>query len=235
MGGSDQWGNILSGMDLIRRVLGRRSEGITFPLLTMSSGKKFGKTEKGAVWLDAERTSPYQLYQYWLQTTDEDVVRYLKLFTFLDQEAIAELAAQVEERPEVRSAQKALATECVRILHGSDVTHAVEAASSILFGVWETAVTEETVRTLASELPTAAVTSGELAEGIALIDLLVKAKLADSKGAARKLIEGGGAYLNNERQNSTERVVNLDDVKMPAAILLRAGKKSYQLTLVRSN
>ena len=233
MGGSDQWGNILSGKDLIRRMLGRRSEGLTFPLLMTSSGKKFGKTEEGAVWLDAERTSPYRMYQYWLQTADQDVVRYLKLFTFLDRGRITELDAEVRERPDARAAQRALAAECTGILHGAAAVRAVESASSILFGAWEGAISEETVRTLAAEVPTAEIAREELAKGIGLVDLLVKVKVAESKGAARKLIEGGGAYLNNERQTLAQRTVTLEDVKMPGAILLRSGKKSYQLALVR--
>lgn len=233
MGGRDQWGNILSGMDLIRRILNQRSEGITFPLLMTSSGKKFGKTEEGAVWLDAERTSPYKLYQYWLQTTDEDVLRYLKLFTFLNREQIEDLGAQTAQRPQARAAQRALAVECTGILHGADTVRAVEAASGILFGEWAAKVSEETVSTLAAEIPATEVSRDELTKGITLVDLLVKAKLADSKGAARKLIEGGGAYLNNARQTTVQRLVTLEDIKMPGAILLRSGKKSYQLTLVR--
>ena len=232
MGGRDQWGNIVSGLDLIRRILGKRSEGIVFPLLTTSSGKKFGKTEEGAVWLDGSLTSPYQLYQYWLQTTDEDVVRYLKLFTFLDQERIADLESQTAQRPEGRVAQKALAAECATILHGSDTVRAVEVASGILFGDWNDTVSEEAVRTLAAEIPTATIGSAELAQGISLVEFLVAAKLAESKGAAKKLIEGGGAYVNNERQTAVQRTVTLDDVKMPGAILLRSGKKSYRLVQV---
>src|SRR6266853_119108 len=133
MGGSDQWGNILSGKDLIWRVLGKRGEGITFPLLTTSSGKKFGKTEEGAVWLDAKRTSPYQMYQYWLQTADADVVRYLKLFTFLDKGRIQQLEVEVQTRPEKREAQRVLAAESTSIVHGAATVAAVEAASRILF------------------------------------------------------------------------------------------------------
>ena len=133
MGGSDQWGNILSGKELIRRMLGQRAEGITFPLLTTSTGKKFGKTEEGAVWLDAARTSPYQMYQYWLQTADADVVRYLKLFTFLDRERIEALERETERRPEAREAQRVLAAECTAIVHGAGTVRAVEAASRILF------------------------------------------------------------------------------------------------------
>lgn len=238
MGGRDQWGNIVSGMDLIRRMLGRRGEGIVFPLLMTSSGKKFGKTEEGAVWLDAERTSPYQMYQYWLQTADQDVVKYLKLFTFLDRDRIAELEEVVRQTPEGRVAQRHLAAECTGIVHGAAAVQAVESASSILFGTWdwsisECTISEETVRMLAAEVPTTEIPRDELTKGIGLVDLLVRVKVAESKGSARKLIEGGGAYLNNERQTVAQRTVTLDDVKMPGAILLRSGKKSYQLALVR--
>ena len=133
MGGSDQWGNILSGKELIRRVASGRAEGITFPLLTTSTGKKFGKSEEGAVWLDAKRTSPYQMYQYWLQTADADSVRYLKLFTFLDQPLILELEKEVAARPEKREAQRVLAAQTTAIVHGEDAVRAAEAASRILF------------------------------------------------------------------------------------------------------
>src|SRR5579863_5827499 len=125
MGGSDQWGNILSGRELIRRIAGGESEGITFPLLTTSAGKKFGKTEEGAVWLDAKRTSPYQMYQYWLQTADADVGRYLRLFTFLDRRRIAELEEEVAARPEKREAQRVLAAECTGVVHGREVVAGV--------------------------------------------------------------------------------------------------------------
>jgi tyrosyl-tRNA synthetase len=233
MGGRDQWGNILSGKELIRRIAGGRAEGITFPLLETSTGKKFGKTEEGAVWLDAERTSPYQLYQYWLQTTDDDVVRYLKLFTFLSEVRIGELEAEARERPEGRVAQRALAAECAAILHGREAVRAIEEASGILFGHWTADVSEATVRTLAAEIPTTEIAGEKLSAGVGLVDLLVLTGLAESKGAARKLIDGGGAYLNNERQTSAQRVVTLEDVKMPGAFLLRSGKKSYHLALVK--
>ena len=134
MGGSDQWGNILSGKELIRRIDSGRGEGITFPLLTTSTGKKFGKTEEGSVWLDAKRTSPWQMYQYWLQTADADVVRYLKLFTFLERGPIEELAAEVASRPEQRTAQRKLALNCTALIHGNDAAEAAAAASRILFG-----------------------------------------------------------------------------------------------------
>jgi tyrosyl-tRNA synthetase len=233
MGGSDQWGNILSGKELIRRMLGERGEGITFPLLTTSSGKKFGKTEEGAVWLDAARTSPYQMYQYWLQTADADVVRFLKLFTFLDRERIVALEQEVDTRPEAREAQRVLAAECTSIVHGGETVRAVEAASRILFSASNEVPTAETVALLAREVPVTEMPRADLEAGIGLVDLIVRTGLAESKGAARKLIEGGGAYVNNERSSQTQKRVTAEDLKWPGAILLRTGKKNYHLVAIQ--
>jgi tyrosyl-tRNA synthetase len=233
MGGSDQWGNILSGKELIRRVTGGRGEGITFPLLMTSTGKKFGKTEDGAVWLDAKRTSPYQMYQYWLQTADADAVRYLKLFTFLDERRILALAEAVAARPERREAQRVLASESTAIVHGADTVLAVEAASRILFEASDEVPGAETVEMLAGEMPVTNIGRAELDAGIGLVDLLVLTRLAESKGAARKLVEGGGVYLSNERQTLPQKKVTAEDLKWPGALLLRAGKKNYHLVLVR--
>ena len=232
MGGSDQWGNILSGKELIRRILGQRSEGITFPLLTTSTGRKFGKTEEGSVWLDAKRTSPYQMYQYWLQTADADVVRYLKLFTFLDAKAIEGLGAEVAQGPEKRVAQRELAARCTAIIHGDDAVRAVEGASRILFESSDEIPSADTIAMLAREVPVTHIDLSELRNGIGLVDLLVRTRLAESKGAARKLVEGGGVYLNNERQTVVQKSVSSEDLKWPNAILLRAGKKNYHLVLI---
>ncbi len=232
MGGRDQWGNILSGTELIRRMLGQRAEGITFPLLTTATGKKFGKTEEGAVWLDAARTSPYQMYQYWLQTADEDVVRFLKLFTFLDRERIEALRAETQLRPEAREGQRVLAAECTAIVHGAETVRAVEAASRILFSGSSEVPTAETVALLAREVPVTDVSRADIDAGIGLVDLLVRTGLAASKGAARKLIEGGGVYLSNERQAQAQKTITTQDLKWPSAFLLRAGKKNYHLVRV---
>ncbi len=232
MGGSDQWGNILSGRELIRRIDGGESEGITFPLLTTSTGKKFGKTEEGAVWLDAKRTSPYQMYQYWLQTADADVVRYLKLFTFLGQEAIAALEVEVAERPNERQAQRVLAAECTGVVHGSDAITSVEAASRILFGQWDAAPSAEVVATLAREMPSTTLARAELEAGIAVADALVNTGLAESKSAARKLVDGGGLYLNNVRVTAEKKTITAADIIWPDAMLVRAGKKNYHLVMV---
>jgi len=233
MGGSDQWGNIVSGMELIRRIEGERAFGITVPLLMTSAGKKFGKTEEGAVWLDPNRTSPYRMYQYWIQTTDADVIAYLKLFTFLDQAHISELELEVKTHPEKREAQRLLAAECTRIVHGGDTVEAVEAASRILFSESAETATPETIQLLSAEVPTTEVARRELESKITLVDLLVRTSMAESKGAARKLIEGGGVYLYNERQNSVQRSLSLEDLKWPDAILLRTGKRNFHLVVIK--
>lgn len=233
MGGSDQWGNIVSGKDLIRRVLGKRAEGITFPLLTTASGKKFGKTEEGSVWLDADLTSPYQMYQYWMQTADAEVVGYLKLFTFLDQPTITALAETAQAKPEAREAQRTLAAECTRIVHGAEAVRAVEDVTQILFGATEVKPDAATITMLSREMPSSEITRSELEASIALPDFLVRTRLADSKGAARKLIEGGGVYINNKRVAADRKSVTTADIEWPNAILARSGKKSYHLLLIR--
>ncbi|MEZ5353225.1 MAG: tyrosine--tRNA ligase [Bryobacteraceae bacterium] len=232
MGGSDQWGNILSGADLARRILNRRAEGITFPLLTTSTGKKFGKTEEGAVWLDPDLTSPYQMYQYWIQTADADAVAFLKLFTFLSQKQIEELADESRARPESRAAQKALATECTAIVHGREAVASVERVSQILFGSADIIPDAATIAMLAREMPSTPVNRAELEPGLAMPDLLVRTRLAESKGAARKLIAAGGVYINNQRCDAGRLAVSAADVAWPDAILLRSGKKSYHLLRV---
>jgi tyrosyl-tRNA synthetase len=233
MGGSDQWGNIVSGKDLIRRVLGKRAEGITFPLLTTASGKKFGKTEEGSVWLDADLTSPYQMYQYWMQTADAEVMGYLKLFTFLDQPTITALAETAQTKPEAREAQRTLAAECTRIVHGAEAVRAVEDVTQILFGATEVKPDAATITMLSREMPSSEITRSELEAGIALPDFLVRTRLAESKGAARKLIEGGGVYINNKRVAADRKSVTTADIEWPNAILARSGKKSYHLLLIR--
>lgn len=232
MGGSDQWGNIVSGIDLIRRVEGQRAFGITVPLLTSSTGRKFGKTEEGAVWLDANRTSPYGMYQYWVQTADADVISYLKLFTFLDQASIGELELEMKTYPEKREAQRVLAAQCTGIVHGAAAVKAVEAASRILFSDSVETATPETIQLLSVEVPSTQLTRVELENKISLVDLLVRTRLADSKAAARKLIEGGGVYLYNERQNSVQRTISGEDLKWPGAVLLRTGKRNFHLVVI---
>jgi tyrosyl-tRNA synthetase len=233
MGGSDQWGNIVSGIELIRRIEGQRSYGITVPLLMTSTGKKFGKTEEGAVWLDADRTSPYQMYQYWVQTADADVITYLKLFTFLDPMRISELELEVKTHPERREAQRVLAAKCTGIVHGEASVKAVEAASRILFSDSSEKATAETIRLLSLEVPSTEITRRELEPQIGLVDLLVKTRMAESRGVARKLIEGGGVYVYNQRQNSAQTTLSTGDLQWPDAIMLRTGKRNYHLVVIK--
>ena len=233
MGGSDQWGNIVSGIELIRRVESQRSYGITVPLLMSSTGKKFGKTEEGAVWLDPNRTSPYRMYQYWIQTADGDVITYLKLFTFLEQARISELEMEVETHPERREAQRILAAKSTAIVHGAAAVEAVEAASRILFSDSMETPTVETIQLLSVEVPSTEISRRELESKIGLVDLLVRTRMAESKGAARKLIEGGGVYVYNQRQNSVPMTLSKQDLQWPDAIMLRTGKRNYHLVLVK--
>ena len=233
MGGSDQWGNIVSGIELIRRVESQRCYGITVPLLMSSTGKKFGKTEEGAVWLDPNRTSPYRMYQYWIQTADGDVITYLKLFTFLEQARINELEMEVETYPEKREAQRILAARCTAIVHGAAAVEAVEAASRILFSDSMETPTVETIQLLSVEVPSTEISRRELESKIGLVDLLVRTRMAESKGAARKLIEGGGVYVYNQRQNSVQMTLSTEDLQWPDAIMLRTGKRNYHLALVK--
>jgi tyrosyl-tRNA synthetase len=233
MGGRDQWGNIVSGMELIRRIEGGQAYGITTPLLMASTGRKFGKTEEGAVWLDPDRTSPYRMYQYWVQTADTDVIAYLKLFTFLRQARISELEQEVKTRPEKREAQRVLAAECTGIVHGAAAVEAVEAASRILFSESVETAKKETIQLLSVEVPSTEISRLELENKVGLIDLLVRTRMAESKAAARKLIEGGGVYLYNERQNSVHRTLSVEDLKWPDAILLRTGKRNFHLVVIK--
>lgn len=233
MGGSDQWGNILSGKELIRRILGQQSEGLTTPLLTSSDGKKFGKSVAGAVWLDAKRTSPYQMYQYWLQTTDADAGRFLKLFTFLSEDEIDQLEETVRTKPERREAQRVLAAECTGVVHGKKAVTVVEAASRMLFGEWNPSPSNEVLDVLAREVPTTDLTRAEFEAPISLLDVLVRAKVTESKSAGRKLIAGGGLYVNNVRETDEKKMLSGADLLWPNAALIRSGKKNYYLLLIR--
>ena len=227
-GGSDQWGNLTAGTDLIRRVTGEHAHALTTPLLVKADGQKFGKTESGTIWLDAERTSPYAFYQFWYNADDRDVVRWLKVFSFRSRVEIAELAAATEERPGAREAQRALAEELTSLVHGDSATVAVQAASAALFGRGE--LTESDPQTLAAalaEAPTYTVISEDLADGAAsFVQLFAKSGLVKGTGAARRTIGEGGAYLNNERITDIEREVTAADLLHNRWLVLRRGRKS---------
>ncbi|MEX2570774.1 MAG: tyrosine--tRNA ligase [Gemmatimonadota bacterium] len=231
MGGSDQWGNITAGMELIRRTRGRQAHGIVFPLVTTSSGEKFGKTEAGAVWLDPERTSPFRFYQFWLNTDDGDVGRYLKGFTFLPLDEIASVLAEHEENPGRRWAQRSLAVEVTRIVHGEDGLARAERATGVLFGdipAQELAASE--LLDVFADVPSTELPRARLAgDGIPIVDLLAESGVAGSKGEARRLIAGGGVYLNGDRLEAADQVVRASDAIDGQVLLLRKGKKKNHL------
>lgn len=221
-GGNDQWGNLLSGVDLIRRTEGASVHVMTTPLITKADGTKFGKTEGGAVWLDADMMSPYAFYQFWLNAADDDVVRFLKIFTFRSREEIAELEAAVRERPGAREAQRTLAADVTTLVHGAAATEAVIAASQALFGRGELdALDERTLEAAVAELPRATAQVGD-----PVVDLLVASGLVASKGAARRAVAEGGAYVNNVKVTGEDAVLGADDLLHGRFALLRRGKKT---------
>ena len=224
VGGSDQWGNIVSGVDLVRRMDGDSVHGLTVPLVTDSEGKKFGKsTGGGNLWLDPELTSPYSWYQYFFNTADADVVKFLRMFTFLDREEIDRLAVEVAERPFKREAQRVLAQEMTALVHGEDAVGKVELAAQALFGRADLSDLDEP--TLAAALQETTVAEG--AVGASLVELLVAAGLEKSNGAARRTIKEGGAYVNNERIDDAEWTVSAEDLLVGGWLVLRKGKKNF--------
>ncbi|MGB3772032.1 MAG: tyrosine--tRNA ligase [Rhodococcus sp. (in: high G+C Gram-positive bacteria)] len=225
VGGSDQWGNIVAGIDLTRRMDGASVHGLTVPLVTAADGTKFGKsTGGGSLWLDPEMTSPYAWYQYFVNTADADVVKYLRWFTFLGREELAALEAETAERPHARAAQKRLAAEMTTLVHGEANTKAVELASSALFGRGELADLDKTTLAAAlSETDIAEVSDGRLPT---IVDLLVETKLCESKGAARRVVKEGGVAVNNKKIASEEWVPGADDFLHGEWLVLRRGKRN---------
>lgn len=226
IGGGDQWGNIVSGVDLNRRMDNAKVHALTVPLVTDASGQKFGKsTGGGKLWLDPEKTSAYSWYQYFLNAGDTVVIDYLRWFTFLTQEEIAEYEKAVAEEPFKRAAQRRLAQEMTNLVHGEDATKAVELAAQALFGKAELSDLDE--KTLAGAL--AETTVAEIGEGEprTAVDLLVASGLADSKGAARRTIKEGGAYINNQRVESEDWEPSSEDLLHGAWLVLRRGKKNF--------
>ncbi len=232
MGGSDQWGNIVSGIDLIRRTRSRDVFGIVYPLITTSTGVKFGKTEVGTVWLDPARTSPYRFYQFWLNTDDKDVVQYLKFFTLLPQEEVRGLAESLEKEPGKRVAHRKLAFEVTAMLHGESGLAQAIRASEIFFGAEITGVPENELLEIFSDVPSCEYPRSALASGtVPVMDMLVAAGVAGSKGEARRAIEGGGIYLNNVRISSPADSVRQESCLHGKFLVFRKGNKNY--TLVR--
>jgi len=228
IGGSDQWGNITAGIDLCRKKLGKTVFGLTLPLITNADGTKFGKTEAGAIWLDPKRTSVYRFYQFWINTDDRDVIRYLKYFTLLTREKVEELADKHEKNPGERVAHRALAKAVTDLIHGEAATHKVQVASNILFGGITLNTNINFFEVIEGEVPTKEIEKSKLnGEGVPLVELLVFTGLCQSKGQARKDIEGGGVFVNNRFMESAMRRVTTDYLWFDKYILLRKGKKNY--------
>ncbi len=231
IGGSDQWGNITAGIELTRKKLGKHVFGLTLPLITNTDGSKFGKTAAGAIWLDPKRTSVYKFYQFWINTDDRDVIRYLKYFTLpeiISREEIESLGKKHIENPEARSAHKKLAAAMTLLIHGSNAMLSCQIASEILFGGSVEKISEEDFSEIVGEVPTKEIEKLKLdGAGIPLVELLVHAGLSPSKGQARKDIEGGGVNINNVREVNVARAVTSSDLLFGKHILLRKGKKNY--------
>ncbi|TGE34986.1 tyrosine--tRNA ligase [Desulfosporosinus fructosivorans] len=228
VGGSDQWGNITAGIDLIRRTSGdqvKEMYGLTMPLVTKSDGVKFGKTESGTVWLNAEKTSPYKFYQFWMNTDDQDVIRFLKYFTFLSLDEIAVLAEGVEKEPEKRKAQRTLAVEVTKLVHGQEALERAEKISSALFGGGLTNLTSAELEEGFSDVPSATIESPE----IGLVDLLIKGEVVTSKRLAREAIENGAIYINDIRYTDVETSVSQLERLDGKYLVIRRGKKNYYL------
>ena len=228
MGGSDQWGNITAGIDLVRRLGGPRCHGIVFPLLTASGGVKFGKTEAGTVWLDPQRTSPYRFYQFWLNTGDADVVRYLKLFTLLDGADMEDLAHAAAERPHMREAQRRLAAEVTRVVHGAGGLERAERASRVLFGGSLDGLGAGDIEEIFADVPSTGLARSRLeGDGVELAVLMADASMAPSRSEARRLIRGGGVYLNGARVVDRGAAVGRGDLIEDRFVVVRVGKKRY--------
>lgn len=229
-GGSDQWGNITAGVELIRKLRGEKAYGLVFPLITKADGSKFGKTETGTIWLSPRKTSPYRFYQFWFNTDDADVVNYLRYFTWLERPEIAALEAALLSRPEQREAQRTLAQQVTQMVHGETAVSKAEKASQVLFGgdmdgLGATDITDIFADVPSNELPRTDLSGS----GLSVVDLLALTGLEASKAAARRSIQGGGIYMNNRRVSDVGQMVTLADSIEGQFIVLRKGRKQYHL------
>jgi tyrosyl-tRNA synthetase len=236
MGGSDQWGNITSGIELVGRKRGVEVHGLTLPLLTTASGAKFGKSEGENVWLDPARTSPYTFYQFWINQDDRDVERFLKTFSFRSLSEIANVMAAHHAAPEQRSAQRELAAEMTRRIHGPEALAGAEQAAAALFGGGPNGETDRTTRLLAAEMPEVVIPAQEFGTGLPIADVLLRAGLASSKADARRGIEGKGYYVNERQLTDPAGTLALDE--LPEAdgrrmAILRKGKRNYVRLIVQ--
>jgi tyrosyl-tRNA synthetase len=230
VGGSDQWGNITAGIDLARRLRGVQLYGCTCPLLVKSDGSKMGKTESGALWLSAQRTSPYQFYQYWINLEDAEVGRCLRFFTDLRQAEIESLLAEHQSDPGRRVAQRRLAGELTRLVHGADGLSTAERATEIFFGAEISELSDAQLAGIFADVPSRQLPRERLSgEGLSIIDALVEFGLCKNKSEARRTITQGGAYVNNRRIEGIEKRLTPADLASESMIVFRAGKKNYAL------
>ena len=233
VGGSDQWGNITMGIDLIRRLAGKPSFGLTTPLVTKADGAKFGKTESGTIWLDRSMTSPYRLYQFLLQTEDAMVGEYLRFFSFLSHDEIRHLDEATAERPQERAAQRALAEAVCALVHGDAAVDSAVRASEALFGEEIAGLDEATLLDVMAEAPSGTLSRQSLMAGEAsVVDALVASGLVASKGEARRTLTQGGAYVNNRRVSDPEAVLGQGDLLHDRYLVLRRGRRQYHLVTV---
>jgi tyrosyl-tRNA synthetase len=230
-GGSDQWGNITAGLELIRRKVQGEAYALSAPLILDSQGRKFGKSEGGAVWLDPELTSPFKFHQFWLNVPDADAVRYLKIFTFLSKEEIDGLEVRTKESPGERAAQRALADAVTTLIHGAEATEDAKRSAQVLFGGSLEGLSERQLEEIFADVPSSTVTSAEFA-ALTIIDVLVNSKALPSKGEARRLITSGGVYLNNERVTDPSMLVSTGVKSGARLFVLRTGKKNYHLVKI---
>jgi tyrosyl-tRNA synthetase len=230
LGGSDQWGNITAGIELIRKLRAKRAHGLVWPLMKAASGVKFGKTEAGAVWLDSARTSPFRFYQFWLNTPDADAVTYLKSFTFLERPAIDGLADAAARAPERREAQRTLAREVTTLVHGAGPAARAEHASAVVFSDDIATLEADDVLAVFEDVPSTELPLGEAAgQGVGLVDLLARVGLAPSKGEARRLVQSGGIYVNNRRASDPTARVTRDHAIGGRLLVLRKGQREQHL------
>jgi tyrosyl-tRNA synthetase len=233
LGGSDQWGNITAGIDLIRKLRAKKGHGLVMPLVTTASGVKFGKTEKGAVWLDPRRTSPFAFFQFWLNTDDRDVLRYLRSFTFLERARIAELARSVASSPEKREAQRVLAREVTALVHGVEQVTRAEHASQLLFGEDIAQLSADDVLSVFADVSTAEISPVQLAgEGLGIVELLVAARVVPSKSEARRMVQAGGVYVNNRRISDLQAKVTLASAIDGRVMVLRKGARQNHVVKI---
>jgi tyrosyl-tRNA synthetase len=233
IGGSDQWGNITAGTELIRRVLGKEAHALTLPLVTTAAGTKFGKTEAGSVWLDAARTSPYQFFQFWINADDRDAAKYLRYFTLLERGAIEALEGAMAAHPERREAQRELAREVTTRVHGAEAARVAAEVSGLLFGKGDAAaLSPAALEALRAEVPFAEVARADDSSGVEVIDLLVAAGLAASKGAARRLVEQGGVSVNGAKVSADQKTVDGGQLLAGGYLLLKKGARDYALVKV---